>query len=551
MNRLPSPTLLRRATWVFLALGVTIRLVRYLLNYPLWGDEAFVAVDFLDRGYRDLLRPMTYHQICPIGFLWAERTAVKLLGFHEWSLRLVPILCALASMVLFRRLAALLVGGVPGLLALAVFAVSYYPIRHSAEVKPYASDLLAALALLVPAAEWLRRPEQARRWAWTLAALGPLAVLGSHPVAFVVGGVALALVRPAWRGRQAGTLLPFGLFLSGSAATFLALYLGFTAVQARDVSAGPMTEYWSEAFPPRTSAVALLRWLAEVHTGHMFAYPAGGAHGLSLVTALAVLAGLVTLIARRNRPTLALLAGPFALNLLAAAVHAYPYGETPRVMQYAAPATCLLAGLGVDRLFSWTRTPGRRTRRTVVALAALAATGSALLVGEILSPGRSTCDQRSREFARWLWSEKGRHAEVACVKSDLGLTLDPAHWDHGRTALYLCNRALHGTHPPGTPPAWDRITDDHPLACVFYNQWPKEDPAFQNWLNGMTRRYTLRSRATFDVNIDTGRYGDLEDRYTVLEFVPLNREAAPPLRTETLAGSFGGDPPGSPRQSRK
>ena len=94
-----------RATWGFLALGLFVRLVRFLVVYPIWPDEAFVAANFLERGYLDLVRPLDYVQVCPILFLWIELTVVRLFGFSEWSLRLFPALCGLASMVLFRHLA--------------------------------------------------------------------------------------------------------------------------------------------------------------------------------------------------------------------------------------------------------------------------------------------------------------------------------------------------------------------------------------------------------------------------------------------------------------
>ena len=38
---------LAKATWAFVWLGVILRVVTYLLNFPLWGDEAFVAVNFI------------------------------------------------------------------------------------------------------------------------------------------------------------------------------------------------------------------------------------------------------------------------------------------------------------------------------------------------------------------------------------------------------------------------------------------------------------------------------------------------------------------------
>ena len=94
-----------RAVLAFVALGVVLRVGHYLNNYPLWGDEAFLALSFLRRGYLDLLLPLEYGQICPILFLWAELTAVKLFGFSEWSLRLCPLICGVGSVFLFRHVA--------------------------------------------------------------------------------------------------------------------------------------------------------------------------------------------------------------------------------------------------------------------------------------------------------------------------------------------------------------------------------------------------------------------------------------------------------------
>ncbi len=181
------------ATWLFVALGIALRLVRYLLCFPLWGDETMAAANFLERGYADLLKPLDYGQTCPLFFLWMELTIVKLWGFHEMALRLAPTMCGLASVILFRDFAARLLRGLPLLLAVAVFAVSYYPIRHSAEVKPYAGDLLAALVLLCLAVRWLQEPPRTV-WLWALAVAAPFCLGLSFTAAFVAGGVSLTLL---------------------------------------------------------------------------------------------------------------------------------------------------------------------------------------------------------------------------------------------------------------------------------------------------------------------------------------------------------------------
>ena len=171
----PRSRALAQATWVFVGLGMLLRIARYAMNYPLWWDEAFVAVNFIRRDYFDLLRPLDYGQVCPVLFLWAELAVVKLLGFSEWSLRLFPLACSVASVPLFRYAAGRVVRGVSLLLAVAIFAVSYHPIRHAADVKPYASDLLAAVAVLALAStgsaarrgsDASGRSRVSRQWCW-------------------------------------------------------------------------------------------------------------------------------------------------------------------------------------------------------------------------------------------------------------------------------------------------------------------------------------------------------------------------------------------------
>ena len=208
---------------IFLAVAVAIRLIRYLLRFPLWGDEAMLAMNFLDRDYAGLMRPLAFHQVAPLLFLWIELTAVKLLGFNEWALRLFPLLCGLASLFLFHRLARLLLRGTARVLAVAIFAVTYSGIRYSAEVKPYGVDLMVSTLLLLLAVRWWRQPDQTR-WLWALAAVVPLAVGFSYPAVFIGGGVSLALAAVllgtrSWRGWGAGARITWpwpAVFLPGT-----------------------------------------------------------------------------------------------------------------------------------------------------------------------------------------------------------------------------------------------------------------------------------------------------------------------------------------------
>ena len=100
-RRLDAATL----TASIVAVGLAWRLVRYLADWPLWGDEAFLAVSVMTRDFLGLTKPLEYHQIAPVGFLWIELAVIRLLGASEWALRLVPFLAGVGSLLLFWRLA--------------------------------------------------------------------------------------------------------------------------------------------------------------------------------------------------------------------------------------------------------------------------------------------------------------------------------------------------------------------------------------------------------------------------------------------------------------
>ena len=504
-----------RLTWAFVALGVLLRLGRMALDFPLWWDEAFVGVNFLHRGYRDLLRPLDYGQVCPPLFLWAEKAAVEVFGFSATSLRLVPLACAVGSVFLFRHASGRVLKGWPWALATAIFAVAYHPIRHATDAKPYASDLFVATALLALALEWRHDPSRPR-WLWALAAAAPFALAMSYPAAFVAGGIALALFVPVTKADRRDTRLAFGAFLLATVGSFAGLYVAVTRGQAA-ATLPAMQPDWSGAFPPLGSPWALVRWLVSVHAGSLMAYPCGDDRGASSLTLLAVLVGAGVLRRRGGRSILALCLGPLAVALVAAALRRYPYGGgavagAARVTQYAAPGLCLLAGLGAATLVGRLR---RRRLALAISLVGLVAVGVVPLALEAGHPYRSVHSQRSRAFARLFWPEMAQGAEVACLRQDFGV----GGWDsiHLGRPVALCNRAIYA---PSLRPRWDAVSASHPLRCVLADAHPDDDRAVAAWLDSMRDRFELRDRRTVVANMAEPGAPKRLERYEVFEFIP-------------------------------
>src|SRR5947209_2908901 len=153
-----SPRAMTRMAFALLLLGLLWRTVRYLLQFPIWGDEAMLALNFAWFDYGQLTQRLENCQIAPLLFVWGERTAYCLLGPGELSLRLLPFLAGVAALALYWRLTGLLLDPLGRLFAVGFLAVASLPVSMSALIKPYSFDLLMALVLLVPAVQWLQAP---------------------------------------------------------------------------------------------------------------------------------------------------------------------------------------------------------------------------------------------------------------------------------------------------------------------------------------------------------------------------------------------------------
>jgi hypothetical protein len=411
---LPWTGTLRRWALAALVVSVAWRAVRWLLQFPVWGDEAYLALNFLDRDYLGLTQPLRCVQVAPLLFLWGELTVYRLLGGAELALRLLPFLAGLATLPLFWRLARLVLPPAARYPAVVLFAVSYYPVRHSVEIKPYSLDLLVSLALLVVALTWLRRPERLR-WLALLALLAPVGLAASYPAVFVAAAVGLALLPVVWRrgGRARALFVAYGLL---GIAGFLGPYL-LAGVGQFESAGGTNNEYWAEWFPP-ARPLPLLLWLARAHTGNMLAYPVGGPNGASTLTLLLCLAGTWQLARARRGPLLALLLLPFALSLAAAALHRYPYGGSARVAQHLAPAVCLLAGAGLAEVFRRLAQPAAGRRVAVAACAVLAVAGLAGIAYDLCKPYKTQGDEEIRRVLTEVQAQARPGDQVLVLRTD-------------------------------------------------------------------------------------------------------------------------------------
>ena len=566
----------QRWLWALMIAGLVLRLTRYLLRFPLWEDEAMLSANLLDRSYSELLQPLHYCQVAPTLFLWGQATLVRLLGFNEYTLRLIPFLCGLASLPLFRHVAGRLLQGVSLVLAVGLFAVAYPMTRYAAEAKPYGCDLFVALGILALAVEWLRRPDQTR-WLWYLAALVGPAVGYSFPAIFMAGDVSLVILcrKVAGRGRpfllrapavamglEAGGIrrmpytrgwLPWMVYNVLLVASFVAMLLmsklsvGVTNQQTMEET------HWANTFPPLAQPLKLPLWLLQAHAGAMLGYPVGGPNWGSTFSLLCVLAGVTALVRRRQWLLLVLLLAPLGLNFVAAALHRFPYGGHARMTLFLAPAFCLLIALGLTAALTWIENRRRqplfalaaegaqvRSRFTLngctIALALLALLGGGSWLRDVTQPYKSATTLRAREFAQWFWFELAHNGELVSCETDMKTDLSPDKLNCGWSSLYFCNQRIYSSrHARGEKPQLGQVSADWPLRCVLYRS-PKEEQESppstrtmcsapqlrERWLEKMQADYDLLAHDTYPfAAYDKSDRRQISDDYVeVFKFVP-------------------------------
>ncbi len=391
-----DPARARRWGVMLLALHLLWRAARYFANFPLWGDEAFVALNLDDRDWIGLFAPLEYGQIAPYGWLCLESLVRGLCGPHAWALRLPAFVAGVASAFLMFRLCFRLAPGVGGLLGFAIFAASYYPMRHGAELKPYATDLLWSLMLAHAALNLLSVRPRIRDW-FGFAAVAWSGVWFSYPSLFVTAAALVVLGGRALRARDSGAIAAcavIGAAWAAAAAWMLARFAGPHAAAASWLTEMAM---WTPTFPPLAQPWLWPWWLVQAHAGYMSAYPTGGRDFGSAATLLLIVIGLWAWRPPRRGALLGLLLGGLAFNFLAALLHKYPYGGSVRTSIAFAPAFCLLAGVGLAWLLQRLRAERRGPAVLCLALAAVPAGG---IVQDWVHPYKLEADRRCQQFLR-------------------------------------------------------------------------------------------------------------------------------------------------------
>ncbi len=332
---------------LLLFLGLLFRLAHYLANRSLWLDEAALALNILERGYPELLQPLSYNQAAPVLFLLALKLLTSLCGAGESIFRLLPFLAGAGALLLFYPLArrAISPGAAP--LALALLVFSDRAIYYSGETKQYSLDLFFTVLLLLLADCAYRGGYRVKDLFW-LGAAGILAVWCSHPVVFILGGVGGALFLTACREKQTDRKTPVSLAVLGAVwvASFMVNYAFFSGPATRNQA---FFDFFADDFaffiPGSLGELAWYpRTFVEISCNPMgFSIPHAG------MVLLAMLAGVIVFWSNKKNFSLIIICLPLVLLLVASAAGAYPLAD--RLLLFTLPLFYLLIAEGA--YFVW------------------------------------------------------------------------------------------------------------------------------------------------------------------------------------------------------
>lgn len=340
-------------------IGILFRFFHYIYNRSFWLDEMYLSSSLIKMNFWDLAtQQLDYQQKAPIGYLWLVKLSVVLFGKGEMALRLVPLICGIAAIFIFIRVARHFLNPLGVLAAVGIIAFSPHLIYHSVEAKQYSTEALSTIVILFLYTRFYGRVDYKSLFLWGL--WGAVVVWFSFSSIFVLagmaGGVSLYhLIKKNWN--------QFFLYLITFVIWMLSFGINYFLFTSKHTDSEWLVLWFKnrEGFMPGGILNNLI-WLVK-KAFSFFDFPMGlswfgppaGFYGSNIALALSrmviipvtlLIFGLLNLY-KRDLKHLFILIFPLLLHLFATLLLVYPFYE--RLTVYLAPLATLLIALGIER----------------------------------------------------------------------------------------------------------------------------------------------------------------------------------------------------------
>ena len=328
-------------------LGCVVRLGRFADNPTLWLDEAFLAINLMEKSFSDILGPLAFQQSAPPGFLLVEKAAESFIGDSELSLRLFSIVASLASMVLFAYIARRLLAAPAAVLAIVLFATGEPLLERAAELKPYSIDVAVA-TLIIALTLWVLAAPNGTAFARTgiLCGVGLVVLWFSFPALFTLAGAVAAI---GIHALEIGSrrLVVGAVVLAGTTVGMFAAVYAVASTTVRTAT--------TVLFGDGGSSIGIGRVEIVQRSWSILDNPGGFTNGTAALAALLACFGVIAVARGRSFDRLALLTLPALLAVAAHLLDRYPLGG--RYSLFLVPSLLVLVARGAQAITGWSRRP--------------------------------------------------------------------------------------------------------------------------------------------------------------------------------------------------
>lgn len=228
----------------FILLGVLIAIYNFFGFRSLWLDESSLALNIVPGNWCELLKPLKYNQVAPIGFLISEKIFSEIFDGTDWSLRVYPLISFLFCLPLLYFLAKKILNNVQlALFCVAFFSLSYQMIYFSSEVKQYMSDVTLAVFILLITLYFTEN----KKHYWLYSVLGALSIWFSNISIILLFTSGLYFLSNDYRNFKE-LITKKLVFLIPWLFSFLIYYIFFIH---NHPTKPYMDRYWNYAFMPK------------------------------------------------------------------------------------------------------------------------------------------------------------------------------------------------------------------------------------------------------------------------------------------------------------
>jgi len=328
------------AVWIIIGVGIMLRMALYLQNRNLIIDDANIVRNVQERGFLELVLPLSYESYAPPVFLWAEKFVSLFWNYGEKAMTFYPLVCGIAALFVFRNIMKRYVSDFALLLPMALMSWTYLLIKYSVMVKQYMPDAFIALLIVhfALSKDIFAMPRKKFVLFWVIA--GTISIWASMPAVFMLAGVGFYYAWTCIKAKQWDYARPLILLAAIWIAQFGIYYWFILKSQIQsDYLQNYHHEYFLHALPANSE-----EWQHNWMRIKEILNNTGGFAQYSLYATIAFISlGLVNMI-RKNFGLFVLVAGPVFLTLMAAALNQFSLID--RLILFIMPLLIFTIGYG-------------------------------------------------------------------------------------------------------------------------------------------------------------------------------------------------------------